>query len=274
MLGAARKLRSVAIQYVGESGLEPSLEPYADTMMQLATIPLKGYTDRLTLLDLVSAGARVRNLPSYVVASVGRSGSTVLSECLAEGLVSSHFPDVPDDSGANLVILSFIRHLADAIWMPGIVYKTHDLPCFPDKEDMNVRSVFVFSDPVEIVLSVMRHYGPDGDSDWLAGHAANLGADPADLADLADRDVFGLAGQADAWIRPMNHPHMAIHLDAVWDRQAEVEAFLEVPLKLPAKRARKAALDSASPELTKKLMQTYGELREQLRRMPAFQVWP
>lgn len=196
-----------------------------------------------------------------VVASLGRSGSTILTHACAKSLLSGY----PFPLRARLS-----RHLVRVAWSidevafkPGFVYKTHDYPPKKAVPDF-VRIVYTFADPIIIVASLLGQHQDLGDA-WIAEHAAHMKVGSVELEDVYSRDVFELERHFDQWMAVSDFPLFAIHYDKIWEARDKMAEFLSVPLTLPSYRKRRSSLDQIPKKQKNELLSTYDRLREKIK---------
>jgi hypothetical protein len=206
-------------------------------------------------------------IPPLIVASMGRSGSTVVWDAVRHAVAQSRFPGPLKAQG--------LRMVSDQAWdldktqfAPGVVYKTHGLAQeLPDRTGAKV--VFLFGSATDAALSVLAcrdRYGPD----WIKLHFEHLRASgPFD--DLATRDVLRFSDQLDGWIGKAGTRRLILHYDALWDHQDTLSDFVGVPVTLPERRARKGAT-AADPQTRSLFEETYAALDARIAALPACQV--
>ena len=207
------------------------------------------------------------NLPPLIVASMGRSGSTLVVDALREAMSQARFPKALHRQGLRIV--------ADEAWdldrktfRPGVVYKTHgladELP-----EDSGAQVVFLFGSALDAALSVLacRDRYPDG---WITDHFDHLRASGS-FDDLGHWDVLRFGEQLDGWIGKSGTRRMILHYDALWDNEDKLAEFTGVPLRLPPRRERTGAT-SADAKNRARFAKTYAALDARIAAMPRCQV--
>jgi hypothetical protein len=205
------------------------------------------------------------SLPSrfapVVVASMGRSGSTLIHDAICQGLAAARFRST--SRLAARLVAGYAWDLGATQFRPGVVYKTHalaeELRGRPD-----VKVVFLFGSAVDAAVSVLNARKNYGD-DWIAAHFQNLRAQ-GDLNTLADRDVLRFADQLDGWTSHASNPVIALKYDALWDNQDRLSAFLGYDVTLPERRARSEKVVDA--EVIDRLNETYATLEARIEAMP------
>lgn len=216
-------------------------------------------------------GAVQRVVPSrfapIVVASMGRSGSTLVHDAICRGLGAARFGS--SAHVATRLTAGYAWDLHTARLRPGVAYKTHalaeDMPAQP-----RVKVVFVFGSPVDAAVSVLHARARFGD-DWIAAHFGHLRANGG-LTELPDRDVLRFADQLDGWTALRDHPVMALKYESLWAHEAALSEFLGFSVTLPPRRARRPK--ATPPDVLERLKATYGALDARIEAMPGVAVFP
>ena len=199
---------------------------------------------------------------AIVVASYGRSGSTLLFEAIGQAKIKQRFPTFPKIG--RKIVLDQIWTLSDRRLRHGVVYKTHDYPDALSKYNF-VKAVFIFGSAMEAALSVygnLERYGYQ----WVQEHFAHLKSE-ATIDDIFDRDVLGFERQLDAWTAFTGCPTLCIRYEDLWRSQKALNAFLGMEINLPPQRARAdRRIDVA---LRSRAAVTYRALDERVRNLPA-----
>jgi len=164
---------------------------------------------------------------SYIVASLGRCGSQLMTEAIHNHVWG--FLDHPKPLLSKT--RPFIREYPED-FKNGTVYKTH---LYPTKFPSNCRVIFTFGDPLDIVLSVLRK---SRDPRWALAHFANLGADWNDFPKIMQQDVLNLENMFDAFYKKQEFDIMCARYETLWDHESEMSDFLEFDFKMPEKIER------------------------------------
>lgn len=206
------------------------------------------------------------NVPPLVVASMGRSGSTLVWDALRRAM-ASRFPRPLHAPGLRLV--------SDQAWdlkckrlAPGVVYKTHGL-AHELPTNSGARVIFLFGSATDAALSVLAchsRYGPH----WIEQHFEHLRA-TGEFSDLGESDVLRFGEQLDGWIGKSGTPRLILNYDAVWDHVQTLSDFVGVPVQLPPRRPRYGA-STADAETRARFAETYAALDARIAAMPACQV--
>ncbi|WP_170402517.1 SseB family protein [Ruegeria arenilitoris] len=163
-----------------------------------------------------------------IVASNGRSGSTLTFLALAEALKEV------DPVSANKV--DFVARLSDTEFYAPCVYKTHDFPQPLSTWPENTRVVFCFGptkDSAFSVFSAKERYG----ADWIDQHFYHLHA-TGTFDELFERDVLQQAKQIKEWITFEDVPVLCVRYDALWDHQETISRFTGLEFTPPKRRER------------------------------------
>ena len=168
-----------------------------------------------------------------IVASSGRSGSTMLTNAIAEAFVDQKFRYWPRPVRKLALRLSveFVGRVGECI--NGIpVIKTHDLHNATSMSGL--KKVFVFGPALDAVVSA-KEFAKKQSPAWLEQHIYHLhGKGYPDQ--IFDEDVLNYEVQLATWLAVSDAFH--VHYDDLWDRYEELAGYLELPLSLPDRRER------------------------------------
>lgn len=203
--------------------------------------------------------------PPLLVASMGRSGSTLVYDALVEGMVRARFGAFP--YRLNGLVKEEAWNLAGQTFYKGRVYKTHDLPSQFSSSDFP-RVVFLFglaSDAARSVLHCEKTYGRA----WIEEHFKHLSA-IGELEDVPNRDVLRFADQLNAWLTFEGVPVLALRYEDLWNPETEniLSRFAGFPVSFPERKNRK----SISVELGavgQRLNNTYADLDRRIAALPS-----
>lgn len=169
-----------------------------------------------------------------VIASTGRSGSTMLTNSIATSLVESKYSLLPSFLKSLITSLSktYFDRLEDATWLNITpVIKTHDL--FRSDLNFKYKYIFVFGDPLESALSAKRQGELHG-SVWLDEHIFHL-CGKGSTEKVLVNDVLNYEGQLCSWAKSSA---FFVHYSEIWERRDELSEYLGFKLILPSQRAR------------------------------------
>ncbi|MDN5869436.1 MAG: hypothetical protein L0H73_01750 [Nitrococcus sp.] len=200
--------------------------------------------------------------PAFIVASMGRSGSTLVWNAIAKALAEKRYGRLSSSLGR--IVKSHAWDLHKARLARGVVYKTHDMassiaPALP------VRGIFLFSRASDAALSVYSCYERFGKG-WVEMHLRHLHAN-GNFVELLERDVLRLEEQVNGWVNETRFPVLAVRYEYLWDNEDKLRAFCDLPISLPKKRARvEKNIDQSYVMKANKL---YSELDARIDEMPA-----
>ena len=202
--------------------------------------------------------------PGVIVASYGRSGSTLLYRAVIEAMCAARFGKyrnfVAEESWT----------LGDKPLRSGLVYKTHDYPTvLAGRNDL--RTLFVFGSARDAVLSVIEQEEKEGHA-WIDEHLEHLKAQ-GPMADILERDILGIGSQLSAWAGFAESPVLCLRYEALWDAEERIREFTGLPVVLPPRRARSEK--SVPEEVRASVERVYGPLDERIDQLPdVFQAAP
>jgi hypothetical protein len=201
-------------------------------------------------------------MPTVVVASLGRSGSSMLTRACA--LSRLRLEDSPTARKQARQIVQNAWSLDAVRFEPGFVYKTHDYPAKCTPPPAFVRFIYTFADPFDVVTSLCRQREAKGLS-WMQKHAEHMKVDVTDFDRLFLDDIFDLERHYDAWIGCTTLPIVAIRYEALWQHRGLLSEFLGFELMLPTFQPRTSSVthspdrsDAAAAE------RTYGGLQQKI----------
>ncbi len=235
-----------------------------------------GLRNRLTALAytlnrlLVEVGSRLKRVssrvlfgvgrPPIVVASTGRSGSTLLCDSIADGLIAHRFGRrLPPlfMRALRYVAMEFADRLADIDGLDYPVLKTHDFP--QDGTLPDGKYLFVFGPPLESAQSVVRTARSRGNA-WFEKHLHHLRAHGF-VSDLFRADVLNFESQVNAWMSVRADDVFMIPFDELWERTDEISRFVGVDIRLPQRNPRQPK--SAVADIDRELFAQLDALFEQ-----------
>jgi len=198
---------------------------------------------------------------SVVIASLGRSGSTLFYNSLCKHLEPS----------PNLGSFSFVKDLERFKPEKNHCYKTHDMAPFTMTN--GAKMVFLFSDPIDIISSIKNVEKNDPELKWAKGHFENLHASFSMYNELIDKDVLKLEKMFESYYKKQTYPLLTLRYETMWDYQKEIGEFLEIEgFGLEDFKGRRWT-DSLSENQVEKLKQTYGDLVEMVEEADNIREW-
>jgi len=204
------------------------------------------------------------NKSSYIVASLGRCGSQLVTVALHK-----HIWGFEDHAKPFLKkTRPFIREYPE-VFKPDIVHKTHLYPTeYPD----NCKVIFTFGDPLSIVLSVLKK---SSEPVWGPAHFKNMDADWSKVGNILTEDVLGLEKMFDAFYQEQSCPSMCVRYEAMWDNENIMSDFFGFSFNLPAKKQREAdkIKEQLSQEQIKQFNIGYASLVEKINNAEDCKIW-
>lgn len=201
---------------------------------------------------------------SYVVASLGRCGSQLMTVAL-----HNHLHGFKDHSKDFLrSTRPFIRQYPE-VFKNNMVYKTH---LYPINYPQNCKVIFTFGDPLSIVLSVIdksKH------SNWGPAHYQNLNANWLDHKDILSRDVLNLEKMFDSFYQPQTCSSMCIRYETMWENHDKISDFLGFDFKLPEKKERRADRFKKQLSVEQRITfkENYKTLLEKIKNAEDCKIW-
>ena len=200
--------------------------------------------------------------PPIVVASIGRSGSSMLFRSILASHPNHRFHP------SKRVVRKFTKRKAWELKKTALknngVYKTHDLPC--RVKHVQPLYIFIFSTPSRAAISVVKRALTDDDPNWLDKHSKHLGK-KATIESVIHGDALGFATQIDTWFNFEEAPVLVLKFEKLWENKEILERFLGFKIQLPHQRER-TALDSA--EYVEKIKENYSFLDAAFKKHPDY----
>lgn len=154
---------------------------------------------------------------------------------------------------------------------PGIVYKTHDYP--PKAALPNfTRIVYTFSDPTEVVFSLLKQDRKLGRA-WIDEHYAHLRAPKGGFDKITQEDTLCLGRHFHAWMQPQAYPVLCVKYSALWSSVDKISDFLGMKVTLPAYRPRQTDLSQLPIDQVDQVRETYAELAKEIQNAPDCQLF-
>ena len=199
------------------------------------------------------------NTVPIVVASSGRSGSSLLTNSICESIVRKKVWFAPGFVKRWLIARSsrFVDRLDSRGFESYPVVKTHDLLGHTNRR---AKYIFAYGDPLEAALSVLE-MGKEAGRKWIDQHIYNLHGQGTSF-EILEKDVLNYEGQLKSW--GFAEGVFVVHYDEIWDKVAELEAFLGFPVRLPERRNRseKTRKHWYNSELFQRLRMLEAKLRQ------------
>lgn len=197
---------------------------------------------------------------TMIVASYGRSGSTMLFNNLIDSATNKRVPKWLK-AGAK----GKGRDLDTIKIKPGLIYPTHHYPpkrTLPEK----ARVIYIFADPVEVILSLLHlvHTGKWSQETFL-NHCKNLQVSFQDIKsvdELVYEDKLNLEKHFDAWLAESRFPIAFVKYEHLWEHEENISSFVGFNVSLPPRKERseKKVNDATMAQLR----ETYDSLRRKV----------
>ena len=170
---------------------------------------------------------------AIVVASIGRSGSTLVYDAIAKALAAAQPVQIPGVT--RRAVRDVAWNLARTEFRAGICYKTHDLPhgLVPQPR---LRAVFLFGSALDAAVSV-HHAQTTRGPDWVIQHLRHLNA-PGQIENILHEDALGITAHVNAWATCVNVPTLCLRYETLWDHIDALSEFCRLTVTLPPKQAR------------------------------------
>lgn len=186
-----------------------------------------------------------------VVASCGRSGSTMIFNTIAKssikfnGIIQSHW------------IKKKIWNI-DQKKYKGIVYKTHDTP--PSDDKVSVKYLYVYDCPVKVLASTIRK--AEKNERWWRNHKKHMNSNCKEIEKLKQKDCLKIKENIIKWNKFCSNRvnAMSIKYDSIWEKEKEIEDLIGVKISLPEKKQRKSSINRLDIKVTKNLIKMYEKV--------------
>tara|TARA_R110002074_G_C12555300_1_gene667050 strand:+ start:2423 stop:3112 length:690 start_codon:yes stop_codon:yes gene_type:complete len=199
--------------------------------------------------------------PSILVASMGRSGSTLLHSAVVTGWARKRFGVFA--GGAQRFVADEAWRLDEVNLIGGVVYKTHDLAQFVPKS-ANIKALFVFDQPSKVAKSVASCRAKFG-CNWFEEHREHLRGDGT-FQEFLERDTLRFEEQVLSWSTQDHVSVLGVRYSSIWENKDAIEAFLGFSIRLPQKVPRTAPQVSA--DVLERIKQSYSALDRRIDIVP------
>jgi hypothetical protein len=188
---------------------------------------------------------------NIVVASIGRSGSDMLTSAIKES-----FP---------IMDVMFAATLSQLESFDNMIIKTHDLP---PKVDSRIadrsKFLFIWGDPVSAQISA--HKQPD---EFIRLHYMHLAGDYERRFEWPDRDTLGLRRNFDEWFLCDYLDLFFVNYERLWPYENQLSEFVGRKVVLPEFQERTTTIDH-SDETHRRVLNTFMDFRGFLATIPPF----
>lgn len=197
-----------------------------------------------------------KNENAIVVASCGRSGSTMLTESLAlssieygVGYIEKKMADAVTKWDWDLKTENLER---------GYIHKTHDYP--PKSIEIEgAKFIYVYADPYEVVYSTIRKSREEG-QEWIREHAKHMKSEICSVEEIIKADALGLENNFDAWRNISSKNVMILNYENIWNRRGEISEFVGYDVEIPKKKERRSSKCIVSEKEQKMIKKVYKSM--------------
>lgn len=201
-----------------------------------------------------------RSIEPIIVASMGRSGSTLVYDAVVEAVLARS--PLRNFSLGHKLTADWSWSLSNKPLIRGTVYKTHD---YPDRLDVNGgKAIFLFGSTLNAAKSVHSAKERFG-QDWVEEHFAHLRSE-GKYEDLFKCDVLNFEQQIKSWAVNETIPTLCLRFETLWENSERISEFLDMKVTLPKKRTRTA--DNYDLEIEKALKHIFDPIDERLSVLP------
>ena len=218
------------------------------------------------ILRLIINSIFISQRPPIFVASIGRSGSTLMYRAISKSLAKKRFGFLPSSLGAKLAgggMWSNYKKLFN-----GVVYKTHLMPKDLQKHN-KAKIIFLFSTPSDVILSVISNKFRLG-NDWILKHFKHLKVE-GEFKDLSSKDILKIEEQIESWQSNKGLHRIILRYEKIWDYQSEIEDFLNLKLKLPKREKRREIFPNANLQ-REACIKSFNNLDKKVSKMSDFEI--
>lgn len=191
------------------------------------------------LKDLLSSILYGQIKKPIVIASTGRSGSTMLYESVVNSYIKSRYGKLC----ANKVLYKYLKKAAggyadrvkDLIKIKQPIIKTHSL--FREEYIDSAKYIFVFGDPFESAKSV-ENIVTNKDKVWFEEHVYHLESSGY-IEDIYKSDVLNYNEQIESWASKKRSSILVLSYDDIWKNMDDVSKHIGFSVEIPKKKTRK-----------------------------------
>ena len=169
-----------------------------------------------------------------IITSTGRSGSTMLFNAIAEGLIRKKIGSVSTLLFGGMFksfSSSYLEKMSDINSLDFVVYKNHE-PYIKKYNNINSQIyLFVYGDPLDSALSVSSVVNKKGVS-WFYKHQKNLGG-TGSYDNMYKKDVLNYEEIMNSWLKAKESNILCIEYDDLWENEVAISNFIGFDVKLP-----------------------------------------
>jgi hypothetical protein len=204
---------------------------------------------------------------AILVNSYGRSGSTMLTQSIISSLLKNK--GINSQRLLTRIFFQQAWDLNETKIYNGFVYKTHD---YPPKKNMSksVCIIYIFADPVDVVLSLLKIFKEAEDDAWMRLHFEHMKTNYTNnFYSIIDYDTLQLEKHFDSWLKKTKWPTAFVRYEKLWENYHKIGEFLNIPLGLPFYRER-TARQFPDLETVKRVEKTYANFRRKVNKFEDF----
>lgn len=207
-----------------------------------------------------AAIAKVASKVDYpiVVASCGRSGSTVLFKSISKACVRKAFK--PFDLEEK--IRTYAWRTRDIKIRNGIIYKTHDLPT-AKLLNSNAKIIYTYDKPKKVVASVLRKTKTQG-INWFKKHAKHMRG-KGNIDEVVAKDTLEIERNISEWLSLKRDKILRIKYDEIWSNSEQISEFVGCNVELPERRPRKSSTEILTNSQAEMLEHMENSIRVQVQ---------
>ena len=204
----------------------------------------------------------------YVISSLGRSGSSLLDNSIRES-------DLKNNRN---------NYFWKTHYNPLEILNTH----ITNKK--NIKNIFIFRDPIEIVLSLLniyrdnrKEYGVEGKK-FIYSHCQNMRRDwnePVGVVArnfdklIIEEDILKLEQMFDSFVENHRFTTVMINYKKLWENKSKLESYLDTDLEFPPK-VNKDKQPKFKEFITNDeyntILTTYKSLSQKINNYPEFSI--
>ena len=190
-----------------------------------------------------------------LVASIGRSGSTMLYESLIKSSAKKLGIN-------NNLILNTLRCEAwnlkkDLNPINGCIYKTHDLPS-ELLYSKKFKVIYLHDKPSQIITSIFNITNNEGVG-WLKLHLKHLRSDEKFSTRFLQDEIFNIKDHLVQWQKVDAENTLFIHYEDIWSKTREIEEFVDFSIEIPPK-IKRSSNDAVPESIKNKIKEMYEPL--------------
>lgn len=188
-------------------------------------------------------------MKAIIVNSYGRSGSTLVVNALLDAVSEN------TSSTCFRKMIRYYRNRSAWNWTAKTkfrkknIYKTHSR-YIDQKRTLNVKCIYMYSDPIEVVASLDRLRLSHG-TKWLSEHYKHLGLGFKGDSSLLGGDKLKLKEHIFGWLTQSEIEVLFVRYETLWENLSVLRDFTGLNLQLPPKEKRQKKARSITINLEK-----------------------